>query len=210
MTQKMILLQSRDFLPPLLRYAKTNMVSLQKETQVEDLKVKIKVTRSYMAIILEVGPRGMVNNEGPRRLDLFEKFHKLHLPHTLFPSHPFHLRLPPHHPPRHHHRSLGLRLHRFFLRQNPLVAHKVTTVLTAIFQGSVYVLVFTNTSNFLGSLMSYVRDEDSAAILKLGAYVDSGDCRGGVAMKKSGKVQNDENLRIVHWPMAVPSLKLVS
>ncbi|CAF2152682.1 unnamed protein product [Brassica napus] len=67
MTQKMSLLQSRDFLPPLLRYAKTNMVSLQKETQVEDLKVKIKVTRSYMAIILEVGPRGMVNNEGPRR-----------------------------------------------------------------------------------------------------------------------------------------------
>ncbi|KAG5414642.1 hypothetical protein IGI04_002209 [Brassica rapa subsp. trilocularis] len=227
MTQKMILLQSRDFLPPLLRYAKTNM-----ETQVEDLKVKIKVTRSYMAIILEVGPRGMVYESmtlpepAPRhfpkkkdpkmvnrsrimlkRLDLFEKFHKLHLPHTLFPSHPFHLRLPPHHPPRHHHRSLGLRLHRFFLRQNPLVAHKVTTVLTAIFQGSVYVLVFTNTSNFLGSLMSYVRDEDSAAILKLGAYVDSGDCRGGVAMKKSGKVQNDENLRIVHWPMAVPSLK---
>lgn len=29
-------------------------------------------------------------------------------------------------------------------------------------------------------------------------------------MKKSGKVQNDENLRIVHWPMAVPCLKLVS
>ncbi|CAG7889034.1 unnamed protein product, partial [Brassica rapa] len=103
-----------------------------------------------------------------------------------------------------------LRLHRFFLRQNPLVANKVNTVLTAIFQGSVSVLIFTNTSNFLGSLMSYVRDEDSAAILKLGAYVDSGDCRGGVAMKKSGKVQNDENLRIVHWPMAVPSLKLVS
>uniref|UniRef100_M4ERU8 Uncharacterized protein n=1 Tax=Brassica campestris TaxID=3711 RepID=M4ERU8_BRACM len=81
---------------------------------------------------------------------LFEKFHKLHLPHTLFPSHPFHLRLPHHHPPRHHHRSLGLRLHRFFLWQNPLVAHKVTPVLTAIFQGSVSVLIFTNTSNFLG------------------------------------------------------------
>ncbi|KAL0836530.1 hypothetical protein Bca101_088419 [Brassica carinata] len=182
-----------------------------------------------MASIVEVGPRGMLNKEGPRRkynprywlcvialkkdgprLYLFEKFHKLHLPHTLFPSHPFHLRLPPHHPLRHHHRSLGLRLHRFFLQQNPLVAHKVTTVLTAIFQGSVSVLIFTNTSNFLGSLMSYVREEDSAAILKLCAYVDSGDCRGGAAMKKSGKVQNDENLRIGHGPMAVPRLKLVS
>ncbi|CAF2075631.1 unnamed protein product [Brassica napus] len=136
-----------------------------------------------MASIVEVGPRGKLNKEGPRRkynlrywlcvialkkdgprLYLFEKFHKLHLPHTLFPSHPFHLRLPPHHPLRHHHRSLGLRLHRFFLQQNPLVAHKVTTVLTAIFQGSVSVLIFTNTSNFLGSPMSYVREEDSAAI----------------------------------------------
>ncbi|KAH0903558.1 hypothetical protein HID58_043061, partial [Brassica napus] len=127
-----------------------------------------------------------LKKDGPR-LYLFEKFHKLHLPHTLFPSHPFHLRLPPHHPLRHHHRSLGLRLHRFFLQQNPLVAHKVTTVLTAIFQGSVSVLIFTNTSNFLGSLMS-------------------GDCRGGAAMKKSGKVQSDENLRIGHGPMAVPRL----
>ncbi|CAO2838269.1 unnamed protein product [Amaranthus hypochondriacus] len=45
--------------------------------------------------------------------------------------------------------------------------HMVATVLTAIFQGSVAVLIFTTTSNFLGALKSYVREEDGAVILKL-------------------------------------------
>nr|ACU15047.1 unknown [Glycine max] len=46
-------------------------------------------------------------------------------------------------------------------------AHMVATVLTAIFQGSVSVLVFTRTDDFLGQLKSYVREEDGAVILKL-------------------------------------------
>ncbi|CDP08002.1 unnamed protein product [Coffea canephora] len=45
--------------------------------------------------------------------------------------------------------------------------HMVATVLTAIFQGSVSVLIFTTTSNFLGALKSYVREDDAAVILKL-------------------------------------------
>ncbi|XP_022965972.1 uncharacterized protein LOC111465691 [Cucurbita maxima] len=46
--------------------------------------------------------------------------------------------------------------------------HMVFTVLTAIFQGSVAVLIFTRTSDFLGELKSYVREEDGSVILKLG------------------------------------------
>ncbi|KVI00406.1 uncharacterized protein LOC112520440 [Cynara cardunculus var. scolymus] len=46
-------------------------------------------------------------------------------------------------------------------------AHMVATVLTAIFQGSVSVLIFTTTSNFLGALKSYVREDDAAVILKM-------------------------------------------
>ncbi|KAK3001520.1 hypothetical protein RJ639_020279 [Escallonia herrerae] len=46
-------------------------------------------------------------------------------------------------------------------------AHMVTTVFTAIFQGSVSVLIFTATSNFLGELKSYVRENDAAVILKM-------------------------------------------
>ncbi|XP_022144514.1 uncharacterized protein LOC111014182 [Momordica charantia] len=46
--------------------------------------------------------------------------------------------------------------------------HMVFAVLTAIFQGSVAVLVFTRTGDFLGELRSYVREEDGAVILKLG------------------------------------------
>ncbi|XP_048137178.1 uncharacterized protein LOC115748362 [Rhodamnia argentea] len=46
-------------------------------------------------------------------------------------------------------------------------AHMVATVLTAIFQGSVSVLIFTRTGDFLGNLKSYVREEDGAIILKL-------------------------------------------
>lgn len=47
------------------------------------------------------------------------------------------------------------------------VAHMITTVVTAIFQGSVSVLIFSSTSSFLGNLKSYVREEDGGAILKL-------------------------------------------
>lgn len=43
----------------------------------------------------------------------------------------------------------------------------VATVLTAVFQGSVAVLIFTTTGNFLGALKSYVREEDGVVILKL-------------------------------------------
>ncbi|XP_047331467.1 uncharacterized protein LOC124935043 [Impatiens glandulifera] len=46
-------------------------------------------------------------------------------------------------------------------------AHMVATVLTAIFQGSVAVLIFTTTKEFLGRLDSYVREENGAMILKL-------------------------------------------
>ncbi|KAK9061031.1 hypothetical protein SSX86_018211 [Deinandra increscens subsp. villosa] len=46
-------------------------------------------------------------------------------------------------------------------------AHMAATVLTAIFQGSVSVLIFTSTSKFLGALKSYVRDDDAAVILKM-------------------------------------------
>ncbi|XP_010558573.1 PREDICTED: uncharacterized protein LOC104827167 [Tarenaya hassleriana] len=105
-------------------------------------------------------------------------------------------------------------------------AHMVATVLTAIFQGSVSVLIYTNTSNFLGSLKSYVREEDAAVILKMAgglcilifclewvvlvlafflkyyAYVDGGDS-GGVAMRRTGKVQNEENPKDWPWPFQV-------
>ncbi|KAL4376969.1 hypothetical protein GQ457_02G039920 [Hibiscus cannabinus] len=46
-------------------------------------------------------------------------------------------------------------------------AHMVATVLTAIFQGSVSVLMLTRTGDFLGYLKSYVREEDGAVILRL-------------------------------------------
>ncbi|GMP21689.1 hypothetical protein CsSME_00000022 [Camellia sinensis var. sinensis] len=46
-------------------------------------------------------------------------------------------------------------------------AHMVATVLTAIFQGSVSVMIFTRTSDFLGNLKSYVREEDGEVILRM-------------------------------------------
>ncbi|KAA8524268.1 hypothetical protein F0562_010691 [Nyssa sinensis] len=46
-------------------------------------------------------------------------------------------------------------------------AHMVATVLTAILQGSISLLIFTRTAEFLGELKSYVREEDGAMILKL-------------------------------------------
>lgn len=46
-------------------------------------------------------------------------------------------------------------------------AHMSATVFTAIFQGSVSVLIFTATDNFLGELKSYVREDSAEKILKL-------------------------------------------
>ncbi|GAB4854289.1 hypothetical protein Ancab_022875 [Ancistrocladus abbreviatus] len=46
-------------------------------------------------------------------------------------------------------------------------AHMISTVLTGIFHGSVSILIFTTTGNFLEALKSYVREEDGAVILKL-------------------------------------------
>ena len=106
-------------------------------------------------------------------------------------------------------------------------AHMVVTVLTAIFQGSVSVLIFTSTANFLGNLKSYVREEDGDVILKLAgglgvlifclewvvlvlafflkyyAYVEGGReiQLGG---KRSAKVQqDDQDLKDWPWPFQV-------
>ncbi|KAI5649089.1 hypothetical protein M9H77_35094 [Catharanthus roseus] len=101
-------------------------------------------------------------------------------------------------------------------------AHMVATVLTAIFQGSVSVLIFTRTAEFLGNLKSYVREEDGIVILRLGgglciaifclewvvltlafflkyyAYVDGDD-----GMKRRAKVQDQEDLKDWPWPFQV-------
>lgn len=98
----------------------------------------------------------------------------------------------------------------------------VATVLTAIFQGSVSVLIFTRTEEFLGNLKSYVREEDGIVILRLGgglciaifclewvvltlafflkyyAYVDGDD-----GMKRRAKVQDQEDLKDWPWPFQV-------
>ncbi|KAK7340399.1 hypothetical protein VNO77_21101 [Canavalia gladiata] len=105
-------------------------------------------------------------------------------------------------------------------------AHMVATVLTAIFQGSVSVLVFTRTGDFLEQLKSYVREEDGSVILKLAggltilifclewvvltlafflkyyAYVDGGSS-GAVVPVRSAKVQQDEDLKDWPWPFQV-------
>ncbi|EYU39484.1 hypothetical protein ABFS82_06G200900 [Erythranthe guttata] len=107
-------------------------------------------------------------------------------------------------------------------------AHMVATVLTAIFQGSVSVLIFTRPSDFLGHLKSYVRVDDGVMILKLAgglcilifclewvvltlafflnyyAYVERRGINGnsGYGMR-SGKVQDDEDLKTWPWPFQV-------
>ncbi|KAK7295221.1 hypothetical protein RJT34_18126 [Clitoria ternatea] len=105
-------------------------------------------------------------------------------------------------------------------------AHMVATVLTAIFQGSVSVLVFTRTGDFLEELKSYVREEDGSVILKLAggltilifclewvvltlafflkyyAYAEGGNSGAVVAMRSS-KVQQDEDLKDWPWPFQV-------
>ncbi|KAF7836100.1 UPF0496 protein 4-like [Senna tora] len=102
--------------------------------------------------------------------------------------------------------------------------HMVATVLTAIFQGSVSVLIFTRTGDILGSLKSYVREEDGSVILKLGgglsilifclewvvltlafflkyyAHVD-GDSRVVTLGMRSSKVQQEEDVKDWPWPL---------
>lgn len=102
----------------------------------------------------------------------------------------------------------------------------VSTVLTAIFQGSVSVLIFTRTDDFLGNLKSYVREDDAALILKLSGglcvaifclewvvltlafflkyfvYVDGG-ASGTSGMRRSAKVQDQEDLKDWPWPFQV-------
>ncbi|KAL3833934.1 hypothetical protein ACJIZ3_008670 [Penstemon smallii] len=103
-------------------------------------------------------------------------------------------------------------------------AHMVATVLTAIFQGSVSVLIFSRPSDFLTHLRSYVREEDGVVILKLAgglcvvifclewvvltlafflnyyAYVERGNSGSGM---RSGKVQDEEDLKNWPWPFQV-------
>ncbi|KAK4403805.1 UNVERIFIED_CONTAM: hypothetical protein Scaly_0546100 [Sesamum calycinum] len=103
-------------------------------------------------------------------------------------------------------------------------AHMVATVLTAIFQGSVSVLIFTRPSDFLSNLKSYVREEDGVVILKLAgglcvvifclewavltlafflkynAYVERKGSNGGM---RSAKVQDEEDLKTLPWPFQV-------
>ncbi|KAM7272451.1 hypothetical protein ACFE04_027114 [Oxalis oulophora] len=105
-------------------------------------------------------------------------------------------------------------------------AHMVATVLTAIFQGSVSVLIFTRPSDFLGDLKSYVREEDGVVILRLAgglcvlifclewvvltlafllkyyAYVDA-DGNGSTMMRRSAKVGQGEDLKDWPWPFQV-------
>lgn len=101
----------------------------------------------------------------------------------------------------------------------------VATGLTAIFQGSVSVLIFTRASNFLRNLKSYVREEDGVVILKLAgglcvlifclewvvltlafflkyyAYVEGDNCTP--PMKRSAKVAQEEDLKDWPWPFQV-------
>lgn len=105
-------------------------------------------------------------------------------------------------------------------------AHMIATVLTAIFQGSVSVLIFTTTSNFLGALKSYVREDDAAVILKMAGglcvlmfclewlvltlafflryYVSSSSSTvqlGGSSINKNGaKVRDYEEEDTKNWP----------
>lgn len=46
-------------------------------------------------------------------------------------------------------------------------SHLIATVLAAIFQGSVSVLIFTRTEDFLAELKSYVNEDNASVILKI-------------------------------------------
>lgn len=99
----------------------------------------------------------------------------------------------------------------------------VATVLTAIFQGSVSVLIFTRTSSFLAGLKSYVREEDAEVILKLaGGLCVLIFCLEWVVLtlafflkyyastmqeetlgRRSAKVQDQDNMKDWPWPFQV-------
>ena len=88
-------------------------------------------------------------------------------------------------------------------------------------------LVFTRTSDFLGQLKSYVREEDGSVILKLAgglsilifclewmvmtlafflkyyAYVEGGNHGGAIVAMRSAKVQQEEDLKDWPWPFQV-------
>ncbi|KAI3523693.1 hypothetical protein L2E82_04584 [Cichorium intybus] len=105
-------------------------------------------------------------------------------------------------------------------------AHMVATVLTAIFQGSVSILIFTTTSNFLGALKSYVREDDAAVILKMAgglcilmfclewlvltlafflryyAFVEGGQSNSSMN-RNCAKVQDEEDTKNWPWPFQV-------
>nr|GMD24946.1 cysteine synthase, chloroplastic/chromoplastic [Ipomoea batatas] len=111
----------------------------------------------------------------------------------------------------------------------------VATVLTAIFQGAVSVLIFTRTSDFLLELKSYVREDDGALILKLAgglcvmifclewvvlllafvlryhAFVDGNDSgTRNATIRSSAKVQDNEDLKDWPWPFQYFSVKKAS
>nr|GMC70739.1 Serine incorporator like [Ipomoea batatas] len=100
----------------------------------------------------------------------------------------------------------------------------VATVLTAIFQGSVFVLIFTRTGDFLGNLKSYVREEDGEMILRLAGglcalifclewvvltlafilkYKAAADTNGVVGMRSAKVVHDEEELKNWPWPFQV-------
>ncbi|XP_050237035.1 uncharacterized protein LOC126686824 [Mercurialis annua] len=104
-------------------------------------------------------------------------------------------------------------------------AHMIANSLTAIFQGSVSVLIFTQTGDFLGYLKSYVRQEDGEVILKMAgglcvlifvflwvaltlafllryyAFIEGGNGGGhGGATNTSGGVYHEEELK-KNWPL---------
>ncbi|KAL5705146.1 hypothetical protein ACHQM5_023487 [Ranunculus cassubicifolius] len=104
-------------------------------------------------------------------------------------------------------------------------AHMISTVLTAIFQGSVSVLIFSRSVDFLGKLKSYVMEKDALMILKLAGslcilifclewvvlslafalrYYDSieGDESSNTGRKRSAKVQ-EEDTSDWPWPFQV-------
>ncbi|CAA0821242.1 Unknown protein [Striga hermonthica] len=110
-------------------------------------------------------------------------------------------------------------------------AHMVATVLTAIFQGSVSILIFTRPSDFVDRLRSYVREDDAVVILKLAgglcaaifclewavltlafflnyyAYVERrGECGNSNSCgMRSGKVGHDDevDLKTLPWQFRV-------
>ncbi|XP_073293384.1 uncharacterized protein [Primulina huaijiensis] len=106
-------------------------------------------------------------------------------------------------------------------------AHMVATVLTAIFQGSVSVLIFTRPSDFLRYLKTYVREEDAEMILKLAgglcisifclewvvltlafflsyyAHMERGNNGNSTYAMRSSKVQNEEDIKNWPWPFQV-------